>query len=92
VFRFKPANEKTAFIELTSFKSVDSKVPSFYFGSSRRGFTIRLKRLKPRAPDFEGPQNFGSKDNFQHFLSNYVCIFLLVQRTFFYCTANKRSV
>jgi len=31
------------------------------------GFTIRLKRLKPRAPDFGGPQNFGSKDNFLHF-------------------------
>jgi len=34
---------------------------------SRRGFTIRLKRLKPRAPDFGGPQNFVSKDNFHHF-------------------------
>jgi len=33
----------------------------------RRGFTIRLKRLKPRAPDFGGPQNFGSKENFQYF-------------------------
>ena len=34
---------------------------------SRRGFTIRLKRLKPRAPDFEGLQKFGSNANFQHF-------------------------
>ena len=34
---------------------------------TRRGFTIRLKRLKPRVRDFWGPQNFGSKDNFQHF-------------------------
>jgi len=33
----------------------------------RRGFTIRLKRLKPKAPDFEVPQNLGSKENFQRF-------------------------
>jgi len=25
----------------------------------RRGLTIRLKRLKPRAPNLRGPQNFG---------------------------------
>ena len=31
----------------------------------RRGFTIRLKRLKPRAPDFRRLQNFGSKENIQ---------------------------
>jgi len=30
----------------------------------RRGFTIKLKRLKPRAPDFGETQNFGSKDDF----------------------------
>ena len=34
----------------------------------RRGFTIRLKRLKPRAPDFGGPQNFERKNNFIAFL------------------------
>jgi len=33
VFRLKPTNKKFAFIELASFKSFDSKVPSFYFGS-----------------------------------------------------------
>jgi len=43
-----------------------------------------LKRLKPRTPNFGVPQNMGSKDNFQHFLSNYICIFVLVERTFFY--------
>jgi len=32
-----------------------------------RGFTIRLKTLQPRAPNVGGPQNFRSKDNFQHF-------------------------
>jgi len=42
-----------------------------------RGFTIRLKSLKPRAPDFERPQNFGSKDNFQHFCKHYICIVFL---------------
>ena len=37
---------------------------------------IRLKRVKPRAPDFRGPQNFWSKDHFQHFgkqLYLFVC-------------------
>ena len=59
-------------------------------GGARHGFTIRLKRLKPKAPDFWGPQNFGSKDNFQRFCKqlytyNFICIcsFVLVQRTFF---------
>ena len=33
VFRFNPTNKKSAFIELTSFKSFDTEVPSFYFGS-----------------------------------------------------------
>jgi len=46
---------------------------------SRRGFTIRLKRLKPRAPDFWGPKRTISSN----FVSDYVCIFALVQRTFF---------
>jgi len=64
----------------------------FLAPEGRRGFTIRLKRLKPRAPDFGGPQNFGSKDNFQHFCKQYICIFVLVQRTFCYYAANKRSL
>jgi len=58
----------------------------------RCGFTIRLKRLKPRTPYFEGTQKFGSKDNFQHFCKHHICIFVLVQRTFFYCAANKISL
>jgi len=33
VLRFKSTNKKSAFIELTSFKSFDGEVPSFYFGS-----------------------------------------------------------
>jgi len=49
----------------------------------RRGFTIKLKRLKSRAPDFGGSQNFESKDNFQHFCKQYIFIFGLVQPTFF---------
>jgi len=53
------------------------------YAGHRRGFTIRLKRLKPRAPDFGGHQNCGSKDNFQHFCRHYICNFVLVQRTFF---------
>ena len=42
----------------------------------RRGFTIRLKRLKPRIPDFGGPQNLGSKNNFQHFCKQYIFVAL----------------
>jgi len=38
-----------------------------WFGGGRCGFTIRLKRLKPRAPVFGGPQNFRSKEKFQAF-------------------------
>ena len=49
----------------------------------RRGFTIRLKGLSLGSPGFRGPQIFGCKDNFQHFVRNYIYIFLLVQRTFF---------
>jgi len=49
----------------------------------RRGFIIRLKRLKPSAPDFEEPQDFGSKENFHIFVSNCIRNFVLVQRTFF---------
>ena len=70
---------------------------SCFFGSlllsvaARRGFTIRLKRLKPKAPNFGGPENFGSKDNFQQFCKQYTVIFVLVQRTFLYYSANKRS-
>jgi len=33
VLRFEPANEKTAYIQLTTFKSFDNEGPSFYFGS-----------------------------------------------------------
>ena len=33
----------------------------------RRGITMRLKRLKPRASDFGGSQTFRSKNNFRHF-------------------------
>jgi len=32
-WRFLLNNKKSAFIELTSFKSFGSRVPSFYFGS-----------------------------------------------------------
>jgi len=56
----------------------------------RRGFTIRLKRLKPRASDFGGTQNFQSKDNFEHFCKHLHFYFGSVQRAFFYYSANKR--
>jgi len=57
------------------------------FHVPNRGFTIRLKRLKPRAPDFAGPEYSGSKDNLQDFCKQlylYSCfgstlVFLLCQ-------------
>jgi len=58
----------------------------------RRGFTIRLKRLKPRAPDFGGPQNFGNKDHFQHFCKQLYTYFRFVSTHVFYYAANKRSL
>jgi len=55
-----------------------------------RGFTIRLERLKPRAPDFGGAQSFGSKPKVLGVrtissisVSDYICIFVLIQHTFF---------
>jgi len=40
---------------------------NYVSANNKRGFTIRLKRLRPLAPDFEGPQHFWTKDNFHHF-------------------------
>jgi len=41
VFGFKPTNKIFAFIELTSFKSFDSKVPSFGFVLKKIGFVLK---------------------------------------------------
>jgi len=60
--------------------------------SSRRGFTFRLKRLKPTAPNFGGPQNFRSKDDFQHFCKQLYLYFCFGSTHVFYYAANKRSV
>ena len=62
------------------------------YSLTQAGFTIRLKRLKPRAPDFGGPQILGVKTISSISVSNYICIFVLVQRTLFYYAANKRSL
>jgi len=68
-------------------------VDSFeYYLLHRRGFTIRLKRFEPRAPDFGESQNFGSEENFQHFYKRLHLYFVLVQRTFLYLAANKISL
>jgi len=48
--------------------------------ASRRGFTIRLKRLKPRAPEFGDPKNLEVRTISSISVSNYICIFVLVQR------------
>jgi len=58
---------------------------------ARRGFTITLKRLKPRAPDFTGPQIFGSKDNFQHFRKQLYLNFCFGSTNVFYYAVIKRS-
>jgi len=58
----------------------------------RRGFTIRLKRLKTRALDFGEPQNFGSKDNFHHFCKQLYLFFCFGSAHVFHYAANERSV
>jgi len=49
----------------------------------RRGFTIRLKNFTPRATDCGGPKILWVRTIFSISVSNYICIFALVQRTFF---------
>jgi len=61
-------------------------------GPGRRGFTIRLKRLEPRAPILGGSKILGVRTNSSIFVSNHICIFVLVQRTFSYYAARKRSL
>jgi len=56
---------------------------------TRRGFTIRLKRLKIRAPNFVGPPNFWCRTFSSISVRNYTCIFVLVQRTFFHYALTK---
>ena len=56
------------------------------------GFAIRLKRLKPRARDLRGSKILGVRTVSSISVSNHICIFVLVQRTFFYYAANKRSL
>ena len=61
-------------------------------GVIRRRFTIRLKRLKPRVPDFGGPQSFGSKNDFQNFCKQLYLYFCFGStHVFFYYAANKGS-
>jgi len=47
-------------------------------------------RLMP--PISEGPQNFGSKDNFQHFCKHLYLYFWFGSRHVFYYAANKRTL
>jgi len=49
----------------------------------RHGFTIRLKRFKPRAPDFGGPKILRVRTISSISVRNYICAFDLVQHTFF---------
>jgi len=51
---------------------------------ARHGFTIRLKRLEPRAPDFGVPEILGVRTISSIFIDNYTCIFVLFQRMLFY--------
>jgi len=59
---------------------------------ARRGFTIRLNRLQPRTPDFDGTQNLGSKGNFQHFCNQLRLYFCFGSTHVFYYPAYKRSL
>jgi len=53
----------------------------------RRGFTIRLKRLKPRAPDYGGPKILGVRT-----ISGISICFLFWFNARFYHASNKRSL
>jgi len=55
----------------------------------RRGFTIRLKRLKPKAPILGDPKILGVRKISSIFANNYIGIFVLVQRTISYYAAIK---
>jgi len=59
---------------------------------TRRGLTIRLKKLKRRAPDFRVPKILEAWTISSISVSNYLCIFVLVQWTFSYYAGNKRSL
>ena len=59
---------------------------------TRCELTIRLKKLKPRAPDFWVPKILGARTVSTIAVSNYICIFVLVQRTFLYYAGNKWSL
>jgi len=74
--------------------STDSSLAHDCYAYPRQAriYTIRLKKLKPRAPDFWSPKISGVRTISSIFGSNCACIFVLVQRTFFYYAANKRSV
>ena len=58
----------------------------------RCGFTIRLRKLEPRAPKLGGPEIPGARKISRIFVSNYICIFVLVQCTYFYYAEKKISL
>jgi len=51
--------------------------------AGRRGFTIRLKRIKSRAPYIGGPKILEIRTISSISVSIYICILVLSQRTFF---------
>jgi len=57
------------------------------FHVPNRGFTIRLKSLGP--PILRGPNILGVRTICRIFVSNYICILVLVQRSYFYYAKNK---
>ena len=56
----------------------------------RRGFAIRLKR--PTVPDVGGLKILGARTIYSVSASNYICIFVLVQRTICYYASSKRPL
>jgi len=58
----------------------------------RRGFTIRLKRLKSRAPEFGGPKILAVRTISSISVGIIFVFFVLIQRTFFYYASNQRSI
>ena len=80
-----PANKKSAFIELTSFKSFDSEVPSFYFGSMppfahKRCYGKNAHKLAARIGAEKWPERWSNDYSFVLEATEFALIsFFLVQ-------------
>ena len=71
------------------FKSLNVTKTINIFLAHRRGFTIRLKKLKPRAPDFGGTKILGVWAISSVSVSNYIFVVLVWFNARFFATPLK---